>query len=225
MATRLYIRATTTPSVSPAFHSNWEDTTFGVRRHLIAAKEAATETLAGTLTGEPGDALSAMLITDSLDGDQTVSGTWGMVMRGRELATEDNVNRRYRAIRVFSGDGSTVRGTCVAQSAAGSSVEYSTSFAGVQFAVSGGITSVSALNGDRIVVEYGPGSNTTGTTPNWEFVIGGTGTDHANSNGDTSGTVGWVEFSADLVFQTGTPAARPAGPLALATAVTRSTVY
>lgn len=224
MATKLYARANVAPSVSPAFNASWSSTTFGVRRRLIAAKESATETLSGTLPGEPADTLACMLVSDPLDGDQTLSGTWNMVMRGRELAAEDNVNRRFRSIRVFTNDGSSVRGTALTLASTGSTLEYGTSLQGVQFALTGGLTSVSALNGDRIVVEFGPGSNTSGTTPNWEFVLGGNGTDHANSNGDTTGTVGWIEFSVNLTFQAAA-AAVPPRALVTTTAVTRSAVF
>ena len=74
------------------------------------------------------------------------------------------------------------------------------SLTGLQFATLGTLTSVNALAGDRIVVEVAARMTATGTTPTWEVQLGGDGTDHANSNGDTTGTVGWLEFSADITF-------------------------
>jgi len=58
-----------------------------------------------------------------------------------------------------------------------------------------------ARPGDIIVVEIGLGESAAGTTPNYNSELGGIGTDHANANSDVTGSVPWVEFSANLVFQ------------------------
>lgn len=201
MATRLYFQATTAAPISPAYDAAWLSTAEGVRRNLIQSKETATETVAGTLTGSTNDqTLAVQAISPPLSGNQTVSGTWTFMVRGRELDALDNVNRRVRGAWVVTNDGSSIRGTLVAHATSGSTSEYATTLQGVQFANAGAVTTVNALDGDRIVVELGPGSNTTGTTPQWEIVLGGTGTDHANANADTTGTVPWVEFSVNLVF-------------------------
>jgi len=207
MATRLYGLANNDPGITPAFGA-WTATTGAVRRLMrIAAasfngKQAATETRAGVAitSGANNNALGFQLISDPLHGAQTVSGTVTIVTRGRELATTDNVGQRIRQIIVVSGDGNTVRGTALALGAHSVTTELGTTVSGYPAVSALALTSVSALDGDRIVVELGYGLVSTGTTPQYDMVIGGNGTDHANSEGDTTGTVPWVEFSANLLF-------------------------
>lgn len=207
MATRLYFEATTAADVSPGFSAGWASTAQAVRRKLRTTQQAATETLAGALAGTAGDEdLIVQLISPPLSGDQTVSGTATIVSRGRELAGTDNINNRPRAIRVVKPD-LTDRGVPEVKTNPTSTTELATSLAGQQHMTNGAITSVSALDGDRIVVEIGYRESGTGTTPNWEMLLGGTGTDHGTaSNNDATGTVPWLEFSANLVFQSGAPA-------------------
>jgi len=205
MATRFYYEANNTPPVSPAFDGGWQSTAEAVRRKAALTKSAATETLSGSLGGAAGDNdLVCQIVSPPLDGDQTISGSWTHVLRARELAGTDNIRARRWALKVVSNDGSTVRGTLRAYGASGTVTEYGTALSGILMANLGSLTSVNALNGDRVVIETGIGSDVTGTTPQWEAVLGGNGTDHAATNGDTTGTVGWVEFSQTLAFQADT---------------------
>jgi hypothetical protein len=199
--TRLYFTANDVAPITPGF-AGWADTSQAIRRNLSIAKLAATEVRSGTLSGVAGNnALAAQLISLPLSGAQTISGTWSAVSRGRELTATDNIVQKLRFASVVSGDGGTVRGTLVALSAGSNATELTLALAGNTHSISGGITSVNALDGDRIVVELGYGEAASGTTPQWEFALGGNGTDHANAQGDTTGTVAWVEFSTNLVFQ------------------------
>lgn len=197
----MYFVATTAASVSPAFQGGWISTANAARRSLATSKAAATETLQGTLGGNINDnALAVQLISPPLNGAQSVTGTYSLVSRVRELDVADNINKRWRMVYVVSLDGSTLRGTSVTNAATASTAEFSTSLTGQQHATGGTLSTVNALDGDRIVVEMGFGESTTGTSPIWETVLGGNGTDHANANGDTTGTVPWVEFSPDFLF-------------------------
>lgn len=207
MATRLYFEATTAADVSPAYGSGWASNAEAVRRKLRTTQQAATETRSGSLAGTTGDEdLIVQLISPPLQGDQTVSGTCTIVSRGRELAGTDNINNRPRAIRVVKPD-LTDRGVPEPKTNPASTTELSTTLAGQQHMTNGSIVSVSALDGDRIVVEIGYRESGTGTTPQWDMVLGGTGTDHGTAaNNDTTGTVPWLEFSANLTFQSGAPA-------------------
>jgi hypothetical protein len=199
--TRLYFEATNVPAITPTFHASWVDNTQAVRRKLAQAKAAGTETRSGTLSGAAGNnTLVAQLTSDPIDA-QTISGTFSCSVRARELAGTDNINQRVRNIRVFSGDGLTLRGTLFAHGISGVTTEYGTALSGIQFASGNGMSSVVCSAGDVIVVEIGPGESGTGTTPNWDFVLGGNGTDHAITNGDTTGTVPWIEFSGTITFQ------------------------
>jgi hypothetical protein len=202
VATRLYYLANALATISPAFDGSWASTTGAVRRRMVGAKDANTETLAGTLAGTAADnKLIAQLLSAPLNGAQTISGTFSMTSRGRELDVADNINRRARAIKVVSKDGSTVRGTLVAWGLQGSTTELSTSMAGQPHGIGGAVTTVNASDNDRILVEYGYSEDTTGTDPQWESVLGGTGTDHATTTNDTTGTVPWFELSSNLTFR------------------------
>jgi len=203
VATRLYFVANLTPSTSPTFDSGWSNTEDAVRRRLHTSKLSATEQITGDTSGAAGDHdLAVQLISPPLDGAQTVSGSFSLVSRVRELDLADNINKRWRHAKVVSNDGTVVRGTLEATVSTGSAVEFSAAtLQGQTHALNAGISSVSALDGDRIVVEFGYGNSAAGTTPEFTTEIGGNGTDHANSNGDTTGTVPWVEFSANLTFK------------------------
>lgn len=204
MATRLYMVATTAPSATPTPDGGWPDTAQMVRRTLATTQAATTETLSGTTSGAAGNyALVVQLISPPLSGAQSISGTWTAISRGRELDALDNLNSRARAARVYDSGG-TLRGTLVAQGAAASTTEMGTALGGQQHALTSGVTTVAAQDGDYIVVELGFGHNAvTGTTPQWEMALGGAGTDHGTANNDATGTVPWVEFSATLTFQSG----------------------
>ncbi|MEV4521470.1 hypothetical protein AB0J77_14675 [Micromonospora tulbaghiae] len=199
MATRLYYVASTVPPQSPPFDAGWSSTASAVRRRLAAAQASATESLSGSVANT-STALVVQLVSPPLAA-QTISGSFTLVSRGRELDPADNVNQRWRSVRVFSGDGSTLRGTLNSYGVTGSTTEFAASLAGQPHAVNGSLSPVVCQDGDVLVVEVGYGLSGTGTTPQWEMVLGGTGADHTTSINDASGSVPWVEFSADLVFQ------------------------
>lgn len=198
MATRLYYVASTVPAQSPAFDAGWSSTADAVRRTMATVQGAATETVSGSV-GNTATALVVQLVSPPLAA-QTISGSFTLVSRGRELNTTDNVNQRWRSVRVFSADGATLRGTLNAYGVTGSTTEFAAFLAGQPHAVNGSLSPVVCQDGDVLVVEVGYGLSATGTTPQWEMEFGGTGSDHSTSINDTSGSVPWVEFSADLVF-------------------------
>jgi len=201
MATRLYGVPSTAAPVSPGFGA-WTTTAAAVRRSLSTTKSGTAETVAGfsITSGSGNNALAFQLVSDSLNGAQTITGTVTIVTRGRELAGNDNVGARVRTIKVYSSDGATLRGTLLALGNHSVTTELGTTLAGYPAANADALSSVSAQDGDRIVVELGYGMTTTGTTPQADMSIGGTGTDHANAEGDTTGTIPWVEFSQNLTF-------------------------
>lgn len=200
MATRFYIQAGSTPSVTPAFDAGWSSASAAVRRVLGTTKDATTEQSTASITsGANNSALVVQAVSPPLAA-QTIVGTFSMVGRVLEISANDNVTKRHRSIRVYSGDGLTLRGTLSAYAATASTTEITTTFAGQQHAINNGVTSVDCLEGDVIVVEWGYGMSGTGTSPQVTMEWGGDGTDHANANADTTGTVMWVEFSQTLTF-------------------------
>lgn len=204
MATRLYLVASTAPSISPTFDAGWTSTTGAVRRMMATTQAATTEQVTSDIgaTG-PAYTLSGQFVSPPLAA-QAITGTTTITTRGRELASTDNVNKRARSVRVYSSDGATLRGTLSAWAATSSITELSaTTLQGQATATVAALTSVTCQAGDILVVELGYGVGTSGTTPQALMEWGGTGTDHANNNSDTTGSVPWVEFSQDLTFQSG----------------------
>ncbi len=202
MATRLYTRASDLPPVTSVAFQSWPDTTQAVRRNLDLSKTPATEVRSGTLTGVAANqALAVQAISPPLDGAQSIAGTFSLICHARELDALDNIDQRAYYVAVISFDGSTLRGTCKVRSTSGTVTEYTLTLAGVVYSVGNAITTVAALDGDRILIEYGPGESTAGTTPQWEIGLGGNGTDHTTTEGDTTGTVGWFELSGNLLFK------------------------
>lgn len=201
MATRLYMVANSTPPVTPDKDA-WTQTTGAVLRMLDTVKDASVETL-GPLAmpangGESG--LVAQFVSPPLEA-QTISGTVTVEFRAREHSTQDNVNKRWRSVRVINSAGVTVA-TLDTLVATTSTTELSaTTIQGQVHANGSGFTSYTCAAGDRLLVAIGYGTSAGGTTPEVTCEWGGTGTDHAVANSDTTGTVPWVEFSQNLVFQ------------------------
>lgn len=202
MATRFYFVANTTPPVTPDKDA-WTQTTGAVLRTLSTTKDATTETL-GPLAipataGQSG--LVAQFVSPPLDA-QTLTGTVSIVFRAQEGNLQDNVNKRWRSVRVINSSGVTVA-TLDSLVATASTTELSaTTLQGQQHANGSGFTTYNCAAGDRLLVAIGYGTSAGGTTPEVTCQWGGNGTDHANANSDTTGTVPWVEFSQNLVFQT-----------------------
>lgn len=202
MATRLYGVATTPAPISPAFDAGWIANSAARRRLLSVSKAAATETNSAfaITSGAGNNALAFQLISPPLAAQTIAAGTVTVIMRGRELATTDNVNKRWRKVYVVDSTGSTIRGTLVSMAASASTTELGTSLSGTVMAVNAGTSSLAVSAGDRIVVEVGYGLSSTGTTPQADMAIGGNGTDHTTTEADTTGTVPWIEFSQNLTW-------------------------
>lgn len=211
MATRFYYQASNAPTVSPPLDAGWGSTANMVRRLMGTAQQAATETISGAVA-DGASALAVQLISPPLAA-QNIAGLLTLMSRGKEGDISDNVNKRFRAVRVYSGDGTTLRGTLIAYNATSSTTELSaTTLQGQIHAQNNGVAALDVLAGDILVIEVGYGVSTTGTSPpnNWDMAIGGTGTDHGVSNADVTGTVPWLEFSQTLVLQAATVTLTPA---------------
>jgi hypothetical protein len=188
---------------NPVPVASWASTTgYKVRRLTTRKTDAAGgELMSGTLTGAAGNNKCAVVLISPPLGAGQISGTVSIVSRGRELATSDNINKRYFAIRVFDGTGTTSRGTLLAFGSTASTTELSTTAAGQVHANAATLSAVTAQQGDIIAVELGYGESGTGTTPQWEMNLGGTGTDHGLTDNST-GAVPWIEFSQNLTYFT-----------------------
>lgn len=210
MATRFYYQANNAPAINPPLDAGWGSTANAVRRLMGTAKDATTETINGDCA-DGSSSLGVQLVSPPLAA-QTITGTVTVMSRGRELNIDHNVNKRYRSIRVYAADGS-LRGTFNPFAATASTTELSAvSYQGQIHAQNNGVGTLAVSDGDYIVAEigYGVGTSAVAIPAQWSMIIGGTGTDHAVSNSDTTGTVPWLEFSQTLVFTAATVTLTPA---------------
>jgi len=206
MVTILYLRHTNAsesmPNVrqsdTPATMSWWEVDSSGSiapTDMLITAGSSAT-THGGTNRSETAFSVYnhwlGAWISPPLNGNQTISGTMIVKLRQYEGQADHN-SYPYMHLYVWKGDDSGVRGILFDH--AKSATECPVTAALTTFWNGTAISNVNALDGDRIVVEIMsqclPGSTGNKTvTLGFDGAVGG-------------GSESYVEFSADLVFQSG----------------------
>lgn len=218
MATRFYFPEGSThgSAVTPTPDSEWEETTghAQLRMHpgrlVTAFSDKTVSEAAGTTAGTDG--LIAQYVSDPLDGAQTISGT----VKGMAKLFENSTSADMRSqvvIRVVSEDGSTVRGTLLAADTSALSNEWGASNSSrrkmpLNWSAPGtSLSSVSAQDGDRIVVEIGFRShNSLSTVYTGSMRLGdAAGSVDAPETEATSSSAerAWLEFSQTLVFRTG----------------------
>lgn len=211
MASRFYF-GVYAPSISPAADAAWDVAGSLVRRVLEGEKHgfpAALETLAvSTTSNSPAGAVDVLIgqyISAPLSGNQTISSA----IKGQISAFESNAAANARmqcVIRVVSNDGTTVRGTLIAASAAALSNEFNTSTRNIKIPLGGSTvpSSVNALDTDRIVVEIGWRKHESATTNRTVTFAGGNpiGTDLPEDETTVATNTPWIEFADTLVFGT-----------------------
>jgi hypothetical protein len=192
--------------VLPTPDSQWERTAdVGIYRAELApvrrntSQDASQAIGFGSGLSTNGDNLALQYISHALAA-QTISGTFKMQMATRE----DNSARDLRAqivIRVVSADGLTVRGVLYAGDTSGLTSEFNTSQQSRKFpqaAVSPGtLSSVAALDGDRLVIEVGArthAASPVGVADSWRVGDNQT-TDLPEDETTTSFNNPWIEFS------------------------------
>ena len=209
MATRLYLCATETSPVTPAFAA-WQENPNSIRRRmrpsLNAADALATQAIA---TATPGNTtMHRQLISDPmLAGITWTSGssTFTCQIQGSESAANDNIINRVRRVAVFSRDGSTLQATLIALGNASSVVEWNTSLRNLTFlnATAVGATYTTVL-GDRLVLEVGHDDNA-GASISGSLRFGadsaGTGDLAVNETDTTTTLRPWLESSVNISFE------------------------
>jgi hypothetical protein len=209
--TKLYFPSTGTPEITPAFHAEWEATASAVRRPLSYPKGGsafATVAAAETTATNLYDVGLAQFVSAPLAA-QTISGTLSCVIRCSQSNLAANMTAQM-AIRVVSGDGSTVRGTLISPTTvttvSTSTQEWATSLRNQYFpsgdVSSATLTSVTCQSGDRLVVEIGYraiNTVTTSYTGTMEFGESAASDLALNQSGTTQGTP-WLSFSQKVQF-------------------------
>jgi hypothetical protein len=214
MATRLYVDQATTPPVSPAFDAEWNVTASALRRAIQHRPSLVTTTTTvvntETSTTAQLDYLAYQFVSAPLIGDQTISGTLKTLLRARESSTAGDYRPQIIA-KVVSGDGTTVRGTLYAGDLAttlaneltqSTSSYYTTWFPGGA-STGATLSSVDALDGDRLVVEVGVRAfnvSATSMSASIQAMAYGSYAD-ATASGSTTTTLNtWLEFSQDIAM-------------------------
>jgi hypothetical protein len=206
-ATRMYFPATTAAAVSPTYDTGWNYNSEAGRYKLVSTKGSSAITVGtriGAWTATAGQkALDRQYVSDPLSGAQTVSGTVKLQLMVREYATSDNVDQIILVMTVVSNDGGTVRGTLLSIGNYASTGEFinNATHRNKKGADGDSLNSVSAQDGDRIVVEIGYSNSTSATSPEGSAKWGENATDLPEDETQTTNGAGWIEFSANLTFQ------------------------
>lgn len=209
--TRLYL-ARTAAAVTPAANYGWTLPSAEYLGQLVAAHTDTALTAAGHtgLEEETDSYISCgRWVSPQLDGDQTISGTVTSQIAAywNSAVTPVSYVRSAMEIYVVSGDGATVRGTLLS---AGSYHPTDVAMAYARnkvFTSYDSLSSVAALNGDRLVVVTGVKTTILmgpdDVLPDAAlYVVGGdpVGTDDYGRNETETGKVPWVAFSQTLSF-------------------------
>ncbi len=205
MATRFYFPASEAAAATPNFDGGWNYTSEALRRRLAKPKgssaiAAGTQIGAWTAGQTPEHmALDRQYISDPIVGG-TISGTAKGQLMVREHNNGDNVDKLICKAWVMKPDG-TSRGTLLAIAHYGTAGEFinNVSMRNCIIANGDGLSSVDAIDGDRIVLEIG--YQGTGTaTPEASAKWGENATDLPENQTQTTDGAGWFEFSGTITI-------------------------
>jgi len=205
MSTRFYFTATAAPAITPAYDANWNKTANAVRRLLsrsklttINATSSDTETNAAAY-----NILNRQLISKPLVA-QTITGTVKGQMRASETDPAADMCHAL-VVKVVSGDGLTVRGILLSDFPAALASEFdNTGLVNRNFPASKALGSVTAQDGDYLVVELGVRAFNTVTTSmgfSLRYQDGAAVADLPEDETTNTDLCPWIEFSQDLLFQ------------------------
>ena len=200
--TRFYLPSTGTAAISPTPDAGWAATGGydGIRCVTQRTNSTMTDKQTNN-TNTQGNNLNRQYVSDPIAA-QNITGTVKGQLRGDESATNQDMVSAI-GIRVVSNDGSTVRGTLLSITypvLAGN--EYGPTHENRYTPTSTAVSSVTAQNGDRIVIEIGCYRYAAGNPPGrctQSFGDDST-TDLPEDQTTTTADNPWVEFSADIRF-------------------------
>jgi hypothetical protein len=204
MPTRFYFDSVTTPAISPAFDSNWEQTGQAVRRRLqykqtVSVLSALTDFSVTIPITTTQDILVAQFISEPLGYNILMDArTFSMVVgKCGENATTNNAHLAF-SLRVLSNDGSVSRGTLRSSFTTISEFPLIAS-AATRIIAAAAITPVTTQIGDRICLEVGVRANspTAAGTGQMRFGTAG-GSDFALTTALTTDLNGWCEFEQNI---------------------------
>ncbi len=203
-ATRFYLSNAAEDKTLPTVKGTWSNSASTLTR-LLGVKSGAAATQAFTGSGSNANNLIGRWQSLPLAADTSFSGAEVQYVVGAKNSSTTNTVQHFRIhIFVVQSDGTTVRGTLV-NNVIGTGTAFTTTATGrTDGALNLG--AVSALAGDRIVVEIG--CNRTGSSTASRictFNYGNTGTtDLTSTNTSVTTRPGWVEFSNAVTTAAGT---------------------
>jgi len=206
VATRFYLPSTGAADVTPTAPAGWSETTgFDILKCVTTKISSAmtSKTRVTSLTAAGTRCLLRQYVSNPIAA-QTISGTIKGTVLALESAVNDNIDVVSSRIWVSSPDGLTNRGTLLAIGDYGPVAEFNTALRAKRIADGDSITSVTALGGDRIIIELGYGFTTIGTSVSGSLSFGDdSATDLGDNETDTAANNPFVEFSQTLVFHAG----------------------
>lgn len=208
MAKRLRIPFQTQAAFDPIASGIWDDAT-AVDNRLLAVDKTGTVNF--STAGAAGQTrswttgqkrLDRYLTSPPLMGNQTISGTIAALVGTAQVHAGSHAITEFEAY-VVSYDGSSVRGVLLGVGNYGTGTQLG-GLGSRWFADTGtAISSVNALDGDRIVCGFGF-TDVAGSSPsaagNYRDSIPATDYTAESQTPSSSTGDGWVEFSANLVF-------------------------
>jgi hypothetical protein len=205
--TRLWFPVSSTPDITPTLQGTW-DSSGGDNGKPNTTKGSSAITTGSqntNLVTANSTSLHRIWLSAPLSGAQTISGTITGQIMARELAATDDLDRVSLGAFVVSGDGVTLRGTLLAVGNYGLTAEYinNATLRNKVIADGDAVSSVNALDGDRIQFEMGSTVDSTGgSSPVSAFKWGENATDlPAGDEAQTSDGAGWIELSVTLTLQ------------------------
>lgn len=211
MATRFYLPYTGAAAVSPTFGAGWGVTTNAIRRAIVTTRiSSAVTAVNGVANAATGNQLLYQGVSAPLAA-QTLTGSF----KGQVFGVATGGAPGALAVRVAkcAGDGSGVTEikavTYSASTGTAAPPDYNTTAQnrrmeeGVDDFVLD-FTNVSISDGDRLIVEIGYVDNTANVTRAVNLYFGDdSGTDLPEDETTTTATYNpWIEFTADISFQT-----------------------
>jgi len=204
MPSRFYFGSTTTPDISPAFDSNWEQTGQAVRRVLyfkntLSALEALTTSTSVTIPiTTTQDILIAQFIGPPMRSVLFDARNWSMVVgKCGENASTNNAHLAF-SLRVLSTDGGTVRGT-LRSSFVNISEFATTASAATRIIAAAAVTALVGQPGDRLCLEIGMHVAAPSAAGSGTIRLGfNAASDFALTTALTTDLNGWCEFEQDL---------------------------
>ncbi len=198
--TKLYPSVESSLFVPATIRGAWERTADHVVREMYSEPDRAglgspvSIASAENVSTTDYDVLLLRAISAPLAADHSFAGTVDVMMAVQEsVAAADFAY--YLHIYITQGTTDTLRGTLVANYVDLLANEWGTTALGKALSSPQSVTPVSALAGDRIVVEIGYRSrNTVTTSRTGTLWYGGNGTD-LNSGGAPASGIGYIDFS------------------------------